>query len=35
VRRGGVRPADRLGFRRWLRGFDGQEIEAALEATTG
>jgi transposase len=29
-------PADRLGFRRWLgRWGDGEEIEAALEATTG
>ena len=35
VRRGRVRPADRLGFRRWLRRWDGAEIEAALEATTG
>ena len=35
VRRGRIRPADRLGFRRWLRRWDGAEIEAALEATTG
>src|SRR5918992_5208160 len=35
VSRGRIRPADRLGFRRWLGRWDGQEIEAALEATTG
>jgi transposase len=35
VRRGRIRPADRLGFRRWLGRFSGREIEAALEATTG
>jgi transposase len=35
VSRGRIRPADRLGFRRWLRRWDGQQIEAALEATTG
>src|ERR671923_21273 len=35
VSRGRTRPADRLGFRRWLRRWDGAEIEAALEATTG
>ena len=35
VSRGRIRPADRLGFRRWLRRFEGEEIEAALEATTG
>src|ERR671930_10534 len=35
VSRGRIRPADRLGFRRWLRRWDGEEIEAALEATTG
>jgi transposase len=35
VSRGRIRPADRLGFRRWLRRWDGREIEAALEATTG
>jgi transposase len=35
VSRGGIRPADRLGFRRWLGRWDGREIEAALEATTG
>src|ERR671923_104245 len=35
VSRGRIRPADRLGFRRWLRRWDGAEIEAALEATTG
>jgi len=35
VSRGRIRPADRLGFRRWLRRWQGREIEAALEATTG
>ncbi len=35
VSRGRIRPADRLGFRRWLGRWDGEEIEAALEATTG
>jgi transposase len=35
LRRGRIRPADRLGFRRWLERWDGGEIEAALEATTG
>jgi transposase len=35
VTRGRIRPADRLGFRRWLSRWDGGEIEAALEATTG
>ena len=35
VRRGRIRPADRVGFRRWLERWDGREIEAALEATTG
>jgi transposase len=35
VSRGRIRPADRLGFRRWLGRFEGQEVEAALEATTG
>lgn len=35
LHRGRIRPADRLGFRRWLRRFEGTEIEAALEATTG
>jgi transposase len=35
VSRGRVRPADRLGFRCWLRRWEGAEIEAALEATTG
>jgi len=33
--RGRIRPADRDGFRRWLRRWDGEEIEVALEATTG
>ena len=35
VSRGRIRPADRLGFRRWLGRFEGKEVEAALEATTG
>jgi transposase len=35
VSRGRIRPADRQGFRRWLRRFDREQIEAALEATTG
>src|SRR5918994_6472840 len=35
VIRGRIRPADRLSFRRWLGRFEGREIEAALEATTG
>jgi transposase len=35
VSRGRIRPADRLVFRRWLRRFEGKQIEAALEATTG
>src|SRR5215207_122976 len=33
--RGRIRPADRCGLRRWLRRWEGKEIEAALEATTG
>jgi transposase len=35
VGRGRIRPADRLGFRRWLGRWEGAEIEAALEPTTG
>ena len=35
VRRGRIRPADREGVRRWLARWEGQEIEAALGATTG
>jgi transposase len=35
VSRGRIRPADREGFRRWLERWDGEQIEAALEATTG
>lgn len=35
VSRGRIRPADRLGFRRWLERWQGQELEVALEATTG
>ena len=35
VVRGRVRPADREGVRRWLARWEGRQIEAALEATTG
>ena len=36
VSRGRIRPADRVGFRRWLGRWDGEEqLAAALEATTG
>ena len=35
VKRGRVAPADRAGVRRFLGRFDGQELEVALEATTG
>lgn len=35
VHRGRIRPADRLGVRSWLRRWEGQELEVALEATTG
>ena len=35
VRRGRIRPADRESLRRFLGRFDGQPVEAALEATTG
>ena len=35
VSRGRVAPADRAGVRRFLARFDGQELEVALEATTG
>ena len=35
VRRGRIRPAHREGLRRFLGQFDGQQLEAALEATTG
>lgn len=30
-----IRPADREGFRRFLARFDGMQVQAALEATTG
>ncbi len=30
-----IRPADRVGFRRFLGEFRGKRVEAALEATTG
>lgn len=35
IRRRRIRPADREGFRRFLTGFQGKRVEAALEATTG
>jgi transposase len=35
LRRGRIRPADRQSFRRFLGQFDGEPLEAALEATTG
>ena len=35
ISRARVRPADRAGVRRFLERFAGQELEVALEATTG
>jgi transposase len=35
IYRGRVRPADRAGVRRFLDRFRGQQLEVALEATTG
>lgn len=35
VKRGRVCPADRAGVRRFLERFAGEELEVALEATTG
>jgi transposase len=35
ISRGRVRPADRAGVRRFLDRFRGQQLEVALEATTG
>ena len=35
VSRGRVAPAERASVRRFLARFDGQELEVALEATTG
>ncbi len=35
LRRGRIRPADRESFRHFLRQFDGERLEAALEGTTG
>jgi transposase len=35
VRRGRVAPADRAGVRAFLERFGGQQLEVALEATTG
>lgn len=33
--RGRIRPADRVGFRRWLAQFDGGRVELAIEGCTG
>jgi transposase len=35
ISRARVRPADRMGVRRFLARFAGQQLEVALEATTG
>jgi transposase len=35
VKRGRVAPADRAGVRRFLERFGGEELDVALEATTG
>ena len=35
ISRARVRPADRAGVRRFLERFAGQQLEVALEATTG
>ena len=35
ISRGRVRPADRAGVRRFAERFRGQQLEVALEATTG
>jgi transposase len=35
LRRGRIRPAERESLRRFLSRFEGERIEAALEATTG
>jgi transposase len=35
VQRARVAPADRAAVRKFLSRFDGQELEVALEATTG
>jgi transposase len=35
LRRGRIRPADRESVRHFMSQFDGREVEAALEATTG
>lgn len=35
LRRGEIRPATRSGLRRWLEGFQGQDVAIALEACTG
>ena len=35
VSRGRVTPADRAGVRRFVERFAGEELEVALEATTG
>jgi transposase len=35
VTTGRIAPADRAGLRRFLERWDGQQVEAAVEATTG
>jgi transposase len=35
LHRGRIRPATREALRRWLTRYQGKEVEAALEATTG
>ena len=35
ISRARVRPADRAGVRRFLARFAGEQLEVALEATTG
>jgi transposase len=35
VSRGRIRPADRIGFRRWLQSSRGRPLTVAVEATTG
>jgi transposase len=35
ISRARLRPADRVGVRRFLSRFDGRQLEVALEATTG
>jgi transposase len=35
VRIGRIIPADRQGLRRWLKRWESEDVEAAVEATTG